>query len=153
MAILAPSRGCVYRVSAEGTAQGSGFFRVTELTTSSSSPSPILINGVTLRDEDVVLPVITLENTRVLYSFGADFGEIVVSGMILLGKAGEMPTSLATVVEFFQKNRVSKSGKTINVTGPKTSWKMFLTGLNIQEADPVFHIMPFALMGKIAQPE
>lgn len=153
MPIIVPCRGNVYKCEpSESASQGSGFFKIDQLD-SASGNGAILINGVTLNDDDVVMPVITLENKRVLYSFGANFGGISVNGIILLGKAGDVSKGLQTVTDFFSKNRVSNSKKAIKVTGPSTAWKMFLTGLQVQPADPISHMMPFTFVGNIAQPK
>ena len=155
MAILAPSRGCFFKINPEsGGAEGSGFYKVDGLASPSGS-SALLVNGVHIKDDDVVMPVITLENTRILYSFGANFGEVTVSGSILLGKAGEEAGSaVKTLLEFFKSNRVSEKKSSITVSGPPgATWKIFLIGLQLNEPDPQFHTQPFALIGNIAQPK
>jgi hypothetical protein len=73
--------------------------------------------------------------------------------MVLLGKSGSPGQSLKTIVDFFESNRVSKSTSPINVTGPSVAWKVFLTGLSINEADSVNNTQPFALTGIIAEPK
>lgn len=154
MSLIIPCRGNVYRVKPTGTSnQSSGFFRVSGLPSSYGDNGAVLINGVQTNDDDVVMPVITLENTRVLYSFGANFGSISVSGMILLGIAGSGGAGLATVTSFFGRHRVSNNKQAITVSGPSTAWRMFLTGLQVQPADPITHIMTFSLVGNIAQPK
>lgn len=154
MAILAPSRGCFFKINPEsGGAEGSGFYKVEGLTSPADS-SAILVNGVHIKDDDVVMPVITLENTRILYSFGANFGEVTVTGSILLGKAGSAGDALKTLLDFFKSNRVSEKKDTITVSGPPgASWKLFLIGMQLSEPDPQFHIQPFSLIGNIAQPK
>ncbi len=153
MPLIIPCRGNVYRCEPTGSlTQGSGFFKVAGLPSSFGANGAVLINGVSSNDDDVVLPVITLENKRVLYSFGANFGSISVSGIILLGQAGSLGGGLQTVTAYFDANRVSNSKRAITVTGPSKAWRMFLTGLAVQPADPISHMMPFTLIGNIAQP-
>jgi hypothetical protein len=153
MAILTPCRGNVYRVNPVAGNGDSSFYRVEELTASKGPGDALLIMSVSPTEGDVVAPVITLENTRILYSFGAKFGNITISGMILLGKSGEPGKSLKQLVDFFEERRVSKNKVPITVTGPSTGWKVFLTGLDIGEADSVNNSQPFSLTGIIAQPK
>lgn len=155
MAIIAPCRGNVYKVDPTNGSGGggAGFFKVDGLEASGDDGSALLVNSVSLKDQDVVLPVITLENTRILYSFGSDFGDISVSGMLLLGKAGGSSQVLSKLVDFFQSNRVSKNPSAVSVTGPGTGWNMFLVGLVVQDAEATTHIQPFQLIGKIAAPK
>jgi hypothetical protein len=151
MAVIIPCRGFNYNYSPDGGG-GGGFFKVEDLD-SGASKDPILIMSVTVKDDDVVLPVITLENTRVLYTFGAGFGEVSVNGIILLGKAGAAGGAYSTIVNFFNSKRVSKSKAPVNVTGPGASWRIFLLGLTIQDADPQFNTQGFSFVGNIAQPK
>ena len=162
MAILAPCRGNVYKVNpiesydnfgVRITSTDSGFYLVEGLQAKKGQGDALLIMSVSPQKSDVVAPVITLENTRVLYSFGANFGNITISGMILLGKSGNPGQSLKTIVDFFESRRVSRSSSPINVSGPGVGWKVFLTGLNIGEADSVTNSQSFALTGIIAEPK
>jgi hypothetical protein len=153
MAILTPCRGNVYKVDPVEGAGDSGFYKVEGLEAKKGPGDALLIRSVSPQKSDVVAPVITLENTRILYSFGANFGNITISGMLLLGKSGEPGQCLKTLTDFFESNRVSKSSSPINVTGPSTAWKVFLTGLSIGEADSVNNTQSFALTGIIAEPQ
>lgn len=153
MAILTPCRGNVYKVNPVEGSGDSGFYTVEGLQAKKGPGDALLIMSVSPQKSDVVAPIITLENTRILYSFGANFGNITISGMILLGKSGSPGQSLKTVVDFFESKRVSKSTSPISVTGPSTAWKVFLTGLNIGEADSVNNTQSFALTGIIAEPK
>ncbi len=153
MAILTPCRGNVYKVNPVEGADDTGFYRVDGLE-AKKGPGDALINmSVRPAKNDLVLPVITLENTRILYSFGANFGNITISGMLLLGKSGEPGQCLKTLIDFFDSNRVSKSSSSINVSGPSSSWKVFLTGLEVGEGDSVNNTQSFAMTGVIAEPK
>lgn len=138
-----------YTPSNASGAGGEGFFTVDGL-----SEDDVLIQGVNVEDKDVVMPVVTLENFRILYSFGADFGSIGVIGAILLGEAGGGGPGFNKVRQFFEDKRVSKAGdSTVKVTGPGGSgWEVYMTGLSMGEPDPQFHIQPFVLVGQIAEP-
>lgn len=153
MAILTPCRGNVYKVNPVEESGDSGFYKVEGLQAKKGPGDALLIMSVSPQKSDVVAPIITLENTRILYSFGANFGNITISGRILLGKSGTPGQSLKTIVDFFESKRVSKSTSPINVTGPSTAWKVFLTGLSITEADSVDNTQSFALTGIIAEPK
>lgn len=151
-AILVPCRGFNYQVPVAGK-KGTAFYKVEGLTTGQKK-NPILITGVTVKDSDVVMPVITLENTKILYTFGSDFGEVVISGLILLGSADDKSQAMGDLIKFFQEKRVSKSKNTVKVSGPsKSSWAIFLNGMTIGDADPTYNIQTFAISGSVAQPK
>ena len=152
MPVIVPCRGFNYKAPVAGK-KGEAFFKVEKLTTGQEQ-NPILITGVTVRDSDIVMPVATLENTRILYTFGANFGEVSVNGIILLGSADNKSTSFSDLVSFFKDNRVSVSKTAVNISGPSdTSWAVFLTGLIIGDVDPTYNIQSFSLTGNIAQPK
>ena len=153
MAIITPCRGHVMRVTPVSGGDNVGFFYIPSLAAKKGDGDALLITGVAPKKSDVVTPIITLENTRILYSFGANFGDISVSGLILLGKSGNPGGSLKTLVDFFESNRVSKKKSPTRVSGPKTAWQVFFTGLQIGEADPVFNTQPFSITGIIAEPK
>jgi hypothetical protein len=153
MAILSPCRGNVYKVDPVEGAGDSGFYRVEGLEAKKGPGDALLIMSVSPEKSDIVSPVVTLENTKILYSFGSNFGTITISGMLLLGKSGEPGQCLKTLIDFFDSNRVSKTSTSINVSGPGTAWKVFLTGLRIAEADSVNNTQAFAMSGAIAEPK
>lgn len=145
--ILVPSRGCVYTF-------GDGGQSSIELSPElrGTGDSPILIQGLRVDDRDIVLPVVTLENRRIMYAFGADFGDISVVGNVLLGNS-DAEGSMGKVVDYFKNNRATKSLGPISASPPGSiAYKFFLTGLAVGEADSEFNIQPFVLVGKIAQP-
>ena len=153
MPILTPCRGNVYKVNPVSGSGDTGFYYIPSLKAKKGQGDALLVMSVSPQKSDVVAPIITLENTRILYSFGANFGNITISGMILLGKSGSPGQSLKTLVDFFESNRVSKKTSPIEVAGPSTAWKVFLTGLNIGEADSSTNSQSFALTGIIAEPK
>lgn len=146
-----PCKGHFHKYTpSSGGSGGEGFFTVSGL-----SGEGILIQGLSLEDKDVVLPVVTLENHRILYSFGAEFGSVGIIGMILLGEAGGGGgEAFKKVVDYFNSKRVSADkGSAVDVTGPGgAGWKVYITGLSVSEPDPQLHIQPFVLIGQIAEP-
>lgn len=153
MAILTPCRGNVYKVDPVEGAGDSGFYKIEGLEAKKGPGDALLIMSVSPTEADIVAPVVTLENTKILYSFGSNFGDITISGLLLLGKSGTPGQCLKTLIDFFDSNRVSKSSSPINVSGPSTGWKVFLTGLQVAEADSINNTQGFALAGKIAEPK
>jgi len=153
MAILAPCRGNVYRVNPVPGSGDSGFYYIPDLQAKKGDGDALLIMSVSPQETDVVSPVVTLENTKILYSFGSNFGNITISGMVLLGKSGSPGKSLKTIIDFFETRRVSKKSEAVSVMGPSVGWRVFLTGLQIGEADSVNNTQSFQLSGIIAEPK
>lgn len=149
------ARGCVYRVDTStpgGGDSGSTIIEVSPPISSTSSSSPVLLTGVQTNEQDLVLPVVTLDNFRILYTYGEDFGGFNIVGVALLGRAGGTGKALSDVVEWFAANRVTRSETSVSVSlGGGGSYEIFVTGLSIAEADLEYHIQPFIVAGRVAQ--
>lgn len=139
------ARGCVYTVKGKGG--GKGWYAL-EPEIKSAADQPVLLMSVNTLDGDLVSPVSTLDNTRILHSFGAAWGSININGMILLGESGGQPQGVSRVIEWFEANRVSKRKSAVSVSMPGgKAYKMFVTGLGISEADPQFNLQMFVVRG------
>jgi hypothetical protein len=144
------ARGCIFLVPATGS--GKGFYSL-QPSIASSADSPVFIQGVTLNDNDLIAPVKTLDNMKVIYTFGQDFGNVTIQGEILLGPDSSKAGGVAALVEWFTTNRVSKSKSAVSVSLPgRVAYKFYPYGLGIGAVDPEHHIQAFAITGVIAEP-
>lgn len=150
MSTFLSSRGCIYEVPA--AARGDGFYKLTP-SIPSSADSPVFIQGVELQDNDVVSPVVTLENFKVLYRFGEAFGNATVYGDILLGPAAGKATGVTRLIDYFAANRISKKGTPVSISMPGgKAYRIYLNGLVIGRVDPELHIQSFLISAIIAEP-
>jgi len=147
MTRLLSSRGCVYCVS-RGGGGGGGAYAIAGLATGGCPP--ILITGVQMRDQDLVAPVTTLRQTKVLYVFGQAFGSVSVLGTALLGPTGL--GQMERVVSFVRQSRVSNSMGPVNVSFPGGTVAAYLVGMTLMPADAEFGIQPFSLECTTASP-
>lgn len=149
--IFIPSKGCVYV-----TKTGSGGQRFTELEPAlkGGRDSPIILNGVDATLQDLVFPVATLDARKFFYVMGDDFGNVSVSGMVLLGTSENQGAAFGAVKAYFEKFRsvVSKTPITVSCPG-NVKLKFYLTALTIAHADPEFNIQYFALRGVLTEPK
>lgn len=143
------ARGCVYRVDTAG-AGGAGWYAMRGLLTAVGN-SPILVQGIQLAAAELVQPVITLDNSKILYAFGEDFSALTVFGEILLGPAGSQSQSLGYLQNFYSARRVTKAlTSPVSVSAPGVAYDMYLTGLQVGRVDPEFHVQPWAMQGVVA---
>ncbi len=146
------TRGCVYVVKAPsggGNVNGyalSGFPKNTTY--------PILLTNAAVTNSDLFLPAATLNNHKVIYTFGEDFGNVVVNGAVFLGPVGSSTEGLGPVIEYFQKNGISRNGgKPVSLSMPgKQKFKMYLHTLQIAQADPRLNMHEFVFTGIQAEP-
>lgn len=148
---MVPARGCVY--VAGKSSGGRGFYALNP-TLSGSAESPILLEGVDSSLQDIVFPVATLDEKKYFYTMGDDFGNISVSGVVLLGKSETKGAAFSKVKKYFEANRsiTRKSPITISCPG-NVSLRFYLVSLLISRADPEFHLQFFQFRGVLVEPK
>lgn len=155
--MILSARGAFYQVSlADASTSSRSVYAVEHLTINppmTQGQSPILITGVRTQESDIVSRVPCLNNYKVYYSFGQNFGNITVTGEVLLGPTGDVDTmGVAFLRNFFTLFRVSNYEQTIAVNDIDRAYNMFLEGMQIMELDKEFNILPFALFGTMVDP-
>lgn len=115
--------------------------------------APILIYGVETTQNDIVSLLSCLNNTKVIYTFGQSFGNVVVNGEILLGPLGNMTVGerggVRRLLDFFWTYRVSVYERPITVSINGEAFYMYLTGLRLGKVDPDQHTLGFMLVGTL----
>lgn len=118
--------------------------------TSQTLSAPILLTGVDIQQNDVVSRMPCLNNIKVFYSFGQNFGDISVSGEAFLGSLGNLNLEgYNLLVRFFRTYRVSNYLLPINISVAKNPYQFYLTGMKIGQIDPDMHILPFVFIGTL----
>jgi hypothetical protein len=115
----------------------------------------VLITAVTIEDNDLVMLKNTINGRKILYTAGAAFGSVGISGELLLGSAecgGAGGVKYQTVVDWFNTVRVSKSKTPINVSVLGVGYKVFITGMGVSQADPEYNLQGFTIIGTLANP-
>ena len=128
-----------------------GFYRLNPPLTGGSKETPILIMGAELTETDITQQIVTLDNTKLIYTFGSDFGQVSVTCAALLGSAGKATgQNFAAILEYFATNRVNTLKRPISVSVPgNKAYKWYLKNMAIGQADPQFHIQYIMLSGPV----
>lgn len=139
------SRGCVLTFNSNGTAGGyqiQGFPK-------GSDGRPIVLTEADTSFKDLVLPVTTLSNKKILYTFGSDFGQASFSGIIFLGKAGESSAGIAEVKTWYDTNSTGnkKNAKPVKVSLNGTDViSVYIIGLVLGKPNAELNFIPFTLV-------
>lgn len=142
--IFIPAKGCVYVPVSNG---GSGFYALNP-SLDGEANAPIIINGTDTADSDSIFPVATLDSKKFVFVMGEDFGNLSITGMVLLGKSDQGGASFRKVVDYFASNRVGVRETPLTLSMPgRTSIKFMLHSLAVAQADPQFNIQYFQLRG------
>lgn len=115
---------------------------------------PLLITSVAYNKQDIVSTVSCLNNVKVIYSFGEEFGGVAVAGQILLGpvSTGASTNQLQGLLSWFASNRVSKSKRPVQASILQTgAIRFYLHSLRIGEPNVQFHVQPFLLSGVLVE--
>lgn len=161
--VILSARGTFYLVKLSDT-YGPGIYAIDELTREVLAPnfvgptasqnwntqSPILLTSIEFNQVDITSQVPCLNNVKVFYSFGQNFGQVVIQGEVLLGPLGNMSyAGVERLVSFFWRNRVSIKRQPIAVSVADNAYFVYLTGLRIGQVVADFHIMPFVMFGTL----
>lgn len=111
----------------------------------------ILIDAVSPMDPGVLDKKHTIDDKKILYTFGPSFGDLLISGTLLHG-AGSMGLALDSLQTWYNSVRVSKSKMSVNVSAGVESYKVFITKLMMGGADAEFGIQTFEIHGILAEP-
>lgn len=94
-----------------------------------------LIDSINYMEEDITLPITAIDDNRVLYSFGKNFGVLNIVGTVYLFGCSSLSNQLTRIQNAFNRNRVSnsKSPKDISAIGLKC--KVYYDRLEFSGAD------------------
>jgi len=146
MPAILPSKGCLY-VHRKAGARGS--FSLSP-SVSSTVLSPVLVQGAQIGLKESHFKVNTLRNTRFLYSFGSQMGDIVVPLALLLGKfdATEEQRAWNALLDYYARYRLSATNQPITISMPgASSARFFLVGVNMSPPNPQNNVADASLFG------
>lgn len=115
-----------------------------------SNLAPVLFTGLRVSERDIFGAVSCLNNVKVFYTFGQNFGDVTISGEILLGNFDDRETAASTVAslaDFFWKYRVSNRKYPVTVSALSEKFLVYLVGMDFLDISLDTHILPFILHG------
>lgn len=127
-----PGRVHVFK-QGEGS-EGKGFYKlVPEIT---ATGGHVLIMGAPLSFREIVQPVVTLDDRRILFSFGSAWSEINVIVKVLLGESSGAGAALGALQAWYSTNRLSKKMTTpCKISIATKAHYAYLVGMSIGQAD------------------
>ena len=143
-AILEDCRGHVHFITSGGGG-GSGFYKMNP-SIPDAGGGKCLILGIPLQYQEIVQPVVTLDDKRTLYVFGSAWSETMINGVLLLGDNKSGGAIIGSLLSWYEQNKVSArpapivlslGGKTVNV---------YVTGLRLADANPTINTQNFSIM-------
>ncbi len=120
--------------------------------TATSAVPPVLLTSVEFNQTDITSEMPCLNNVKVFYTFGQNFGQAQITGEVLLGPLGndqQHNRGFRLIRDFFFTYRVSRRKLPVAVSIANEVYFVYLKGLRIGQIDPNYHIMPFILFGTL----
>lgn len=152
MANWLSSRGAIYHHSLDS--KGGKYQLKPELFKKDPPTTAVLFTGYTLTESEIVAKNACLNDQRVMYTFGKGFGDLSVSGEILMGAPSSKSTAEADLLSFYEDNRVSSKKKetlTLSVASKSELIPFYLVGVSILQYNVPLEILSFRLIGVLAK--
>lgn len=140
-------KGVIHVFSDTGSTKegGQGFYKL-EGNGIPNEEGLVLILGIPLAFQEIVQPVVTLDDKRTLYVFGTAWNEIQLTGLLLLGPASTKGAQLSALIRWYNENRVSVLRNSIKLSLGTAAINAYVTGLRVDEANPNTHTQAFTVM-------
>jgi hypothetical protein len=123
---------------------GAGFYALSP-SIPDGSGSKALIMGVTLEFQEIVQPVTTLDDKRLLYVFGTAWNDVSAVGLMLLGDSSTRGAQVAALLGWYNANRVSQKKGPIGVSMGTSNLDAYVVGLSLGQANATNNTQPFVV--------
>ena len=117
---------------------------------SSCEKSIALVQSITITQNNITSQVNGLDDVKAIYTGGADFGICQIGVLILTGGSKGSGQHPKRALESFKRRSLATSTKPVNVKWGTYSFKLYLTGLQLQTVDPMTGNISAQLTGTIA---
>lgn len=151
MGDLLSAKGTIYSIFPSFGKRPVGYFLMLPLPVQAANIIPleqILINDVIVNRGDMYSAVSCLNNEKLIYNFGKAFGDITISGTILMGSMSIGIDERALHL-YFDTYRMSSLKKPLKVLAGITLYQFYLTGMGIGTTDPEYHTRDFTFTGVV----
>ena len=144
--VIENCKGTVHVISDSifGAGGQGGFYEVRPVIDSPRGSKALLMSAP-LDFREIVQPVTTLDDRRILHLFGTAWNEMSVAGLLLLGGRSTKGEILSTLISWYEDNRVSARQKPIRVSLGTAALDAYVVGLGLGNANPVNNTQPFTL--------
>ena len=138
-----PGRVHIFKQGA-GSA-GKGFYEL-EPKIDAGGGGKVLVMGAPLSFREIVQPAVTLDDRRILFTFGSAWSEANVILKVLLGEANGAGEALGAVQQWYSTNRLSKKNAVAcKVSISTKAHEAYLVGMSVGQADPNYNTQDVTL--------
>lgn len=109
-----------------------------------------LLQNISITRNNITSQINGLDGVKAIYTGGEDFGTCEINVLILTGGSKGSGLHPKRALESFRRRSLATSTAPINVTWGTYSFKLYLTGLQLQTTDPMTGNISAQLTGTIA---
>lgn len=117
---------------------------------SSCEKSIALVQSIGITQNNITSQINGLDGVKAIYTGGEDFGVCTIDVLILTGGSKGSGQHPKRALESFKRRSLATSTKPVNVKWGTYSFKLYLTGLQIQTVNPLTGNISAQLSGTIA---
>lgn len=129
----------------QGAGQGGvGFYKLNP-EISVGNGGKVLITGAPLTYQEIVQPVVTLDDKQFLYVFGSAWTESIVQGKILMG-GNENRGAVSALIDWYKSNNVTKKMAPMQFSMGNKGVELYLVGLRVDAANSEYNTQDFTLI-------
>lgn len=103
--------------------------------------SVILVQSVQVAKSAVVTPVVGVDKKRILYTFGENFGNIVIKAIILTGGSHYNGAEPKGIIDAWDNISLTNSETPCNMKWAGTEYKVYISGIIITTVDTELGIL------------
>lgn len=150
---LYPTTGVTVRLKSIG--KGKSSFKLQGLDSLLNSyrdgPGCIIVQDVQYEEKDVFLPILAVNDKRIIYRFGKNFGRFtIICTAYVMDCKGSLKIKLNKIQEAFEKVRLASKANPSNVSACGLKCKVYYTNLEIGRVDPKANSINFSITGVVA---
>lgn len=132
MSLIPLDKGCILQAFQKRDANK---LKLSDFPTKTSDYAIIPVY-VTLQNGEIVIPVVAMDGARFLYTFGENFGNMSIVGVILHGSYDTVGTPITELQSWYAGSRISEKPDGLNLSFGDYKTKVFVTAMEISAADP-----------------
>lgn len=150
---LYPTTGVTVRLKSVG--KGKSSFKLQGLDSLLNSyrdgPGCIVVQDVHYEEKDVFLPILAVNDKRIIYRFGKNFGQFTINCIAyVMDCKGSLKIKLNKIQEAFEKVRLASKASPSNVSACGLKCKVYYTNLEMGRVDPQHNSINFSITGVVA---
>ena len=137
--------GKVFEFQSVAGSGGVGFYKVSPDITVGAG-ARCFVTGLPLNYQEIVQPVVSMNDRRMLYTFGSAWSEGQISLLLLLGEASTRGQAVNDVISWYEENRVGILQGPVQASSGGEGREVFVVGMQMGAANPEINTQQMTIL-------